>query len=109
MKHKIILSVLCAWCLVCSCNKELNVYPTTSEVDGNVIVDTKSASTVLNGVYYRFANAGVDNNSVPTILWLKVNEIFPSELANTLNSQRPRPLPIYGIMATTWLTLPMVL
>jgi hypothetical protein len=86
MKHKIILSVLCAWCLVCSCNKELNVYPTTSEVDGNVIVDTKSASTVLNGVYYRFANAGVDNNSVPTILWLKVNEIFPSELANTLNS-----------------------
>ena len=52
--------------LVCSlwgCKKELNVYPTTSEVDGNIIVDAKSAATALNGVYYQFADAGLDWDS----------------------------------------------
>jgi len=88
MKHKHIkyLAIVIASSLLYSCKKELNVFPTTSEVDGNVIVDTKSATTVLNGVYYRFANSGVDNNSVPTVLWTQVNETLPSELANSLKS-----------------------
>jgi hypothetical protein len=88
MKHKHIkyLVIIMAGSLLWSCKKELNVYPTTSEVDGNVIVDTKSATTVLNGVYYRFANSGVDNNSVPSVLWTSVNEILPSELANSLSN-----------------------
>jgi len=87
MKNKNItyLVIIIASSLSWSCKKELNVYPTTSEVDGNVIVDTKSAETVLNGVYYRFADAGADNNSVPTIFWTSVNEIMPSELANSLS------------------------
>src|SRR5882757_9223271 len=67
-----------------SCKKELNVYPTTSEVDGNVIVDTKSAATVLNGVYYRLDNAGVDNNNVPSVLWTDPNEAIPSQLSGAL-------------------------
>jgi hypothetical protein len=67
-----------------ACNKELNVYPTTSEVDGHVIVDKGSALTVLNGVYYRFANASADANNVPTIKWQYVNEVFPSVLSGTL-------------------------
>jgi len=85
MKKKYInyLVIVLTSSLFWSCKKELNVFPTTSEVDGNVIVDTKSASTVLNGVYYRFANSGVDINNVPTILWSQVNEIIPSELANS--------------------------
>lgn len=88
MKHKNIkyLVIIFASSFLWSCKKELNVYPTTSEVDGNVIVDTKSAETVLNGVYYRFADAGVDNNSVPTILWTSVNEILPSEFAGSLTN-----------------------
>jgi hypothetical protein len=87
MKHKNIkyILVIFAALLLWSCKKELNVYPTTKEVDGNVIVDTKSASTVLNGVYYRFANAGVDIYSVPTLLWSSVNEIPGSEFCGSLS------------------------
>jgi len=66
------------------CKKELNIYPTTSEVDGNVIVDVKSAATALNGVYYRFASAGLDNNSVPSIFWVDINEAIPSELSGLM-------------------------
>jgi hypothetical protein len=85
MKKKYIsyLVIILTSSLFWSCKKELNVFPTTSEVDGNVIVDTKSAETVLNGVYYRFADGGVDNNNVPTVLWSEVNESIPSEMANT--------------------------
>jgi len=88
MKHKNIkyIFAIVAVSFLWSCKKQLNVYPTTSEVDGNVIVDTKSASTVLNGVYYRFANSGSDNNLVPSVKWIDVNEILPSELANSLSN-----------------------
>lgn len=88
MKHKNIKYILAVFAVsfLWSCKKQLNVYPTTSEVDGNVIVDTKSASTVLNGVYYRFANAGADYNLVPTVKWSDVNEITPSEMAGSLSN-----------------------
>jgi hypothetical protein len=88
MKQKDIklLALLFITLFLGACNKELNVYPTTSEVDGNVIVDAKSASTLLNGVYYRFANAGVDNNGVPSLLWTGIQEVFPSELCGSLNN-----------------------
>jgi len=88
MKQKNIklLALLFIILLFGSCNKELNVNPTTSEVDGNIIVDTKSASTLLNGVYYRFANAGADNNNVPSIKWTDIQESFPSELCGSMNN-----------------------
>jgi hypothetical protein len=88
MKYKNItlLMLLLISCSFWACKKELNVYPTTSEVDGNVIVDAKSASTVLNGVYYRFANAGADNNGVPSVEWTDVNENLPSELSGLLTN-----------------------
>jgi len=88
MKHKNIKYILAVFAisLLWACKKELNVFPTTSEVDGNVIVDTKSASTVLNGVYYRFANGGTDVNLVPSVKWTDVNEIFPSEMAGSLTN-----------------------
>ena len=61
---KIMLLSLPALMLM-ACKEQLNVFPTDKQVDGNVIVDAKSAATVLNGVYYRFANSGTDNNDVP--------------------------------------------
>jgi starch-binding outer membrane protein, SusD/RagB family len=67
--------------LLAACKKQLNVLPTTSEVDGDVITDVQSARTTLNGVYYRFADAGVDNNLVPITQWYQVQEGMPSELA----------------------------
>src|SRR5580698_10132951 len=66
-----------------ACNKELNVFPTTSEVDGNLIADQESAQTVLNGVYYRFANTLLLYNN-PATFWEGVNEFYPSELAGSL-------------------------
>jgi hypothetical protein len=88
MKHKNIKYILAVFAasFLWSCKKELNVFPTTSEVDGNVIVDTKSAITVLNGVYYRFANSGTDVNLVPSVKWTDLNEILPSELAGSLTN-----------------------
>lgn len=67
-----------------SCEKQLNVFPTNKLVDGNVIIDLKSAETVLNGVYYTFANVGVDYASLESVKWISVNEILPSELSGTL-------------------------
>lgn len=85
-KHiKIIIFLSCVGSLLASCKKELNVYPTTSEVDGNVIVDSKSAFTVLNGVYYRFGGAGVDYNGFPSLNWSDDNEISPSQLSGLLD------------------------
>jgi hypothetical protein len=66
-----------------ACNKELNVFPTTSEVDGNLITDQENAQTVLNGVYYRFANTLLLYNN-PATFWEGVNEFYPSELAGSL-------------------------
>jgi len=87
MKHKNIkyLVIIFAGIFLWSCKKELNVFPTTSEVDGNVIVDVNSAATVLNGVYYQFADAQ-NNYNVQTIEWTNVNEIFPSEMAGSLTN-----------------------
>ncbi|WP_134088642.1 RagB/SusD family nutrient uptake outer membrane protein [Olivibacter sp. XZL3] len=82
--HYVVLLLSCL--LATACQEQLNVYPTTTEVDGQVIVDTKSANTVLNGVYYRFANAGVDNNSVPNILWTSIHEVLPSQLSGLQTS-----------------------
>jgi len=80
-----LLSFLLSLLVLSACKKELNVYPTTSEVDGRVIVDAQSASTVLNGIYYRFADASVDRNNLPSVEWSDLNEGLPSCLAGTLS------------------------
>lgn len=74
-----------ACCLLWACKKELNVYPTTTEVDGNVIVDAKSAESVLAGVYYRFADASLDVNSVKSTMWVDPKEGYASELSGLFN------------------------
>jgi len=81
IQYKIYTAAVAVILLSGSCSKQLNVYPTTSEVDGKVITDLQSARTALNGVYYRFANAGFDNNNNPSVLWVSVNENIPSELS----------------------------
>ncbi len=69
-----------------ACKKQLNVYPTTSEVDGNIISNVNGASVALNGVYSMFANAGKDYFGVPTINWYYTNETVPSELSGLVYS-----------------------
>jgi hypothetical protein len=80
---RIAVLILSAWFLG-GCKKELNVLPSTQEVDGNIIVDAKSAATALNGVYYRFADATNDYQGVPTTQWYYVNEEIPSLLSGML-------------------------
>jgi hypothetical protein len=72
--------------LLGACKKELNVLPTTQEVDGNILTDEKSAATALNGVYYRFAGGGADNNGVPSTTWYDFNEEKPSQLSGLFSS-----------------------
>jgi hypothetical protein len=47
--------------ILVSCDKQLSEPPANARVDGTAITDQKSAQTVLNGAYYRFANVS-DNN-----------------------------------------------
>jgi hypothetical protein len=70
-----------------ACKKQLNVLPTTQEVDGNIITNANSASTALNGVYYRFAASGADVNSIPSIQWADSKEAYPSELGGTMSTR----------------------
>lgn len=68
-----------------ACKKQLNVFPTTSEVDGNVIIDLKSAQTVLNGVYYQFASGTKDHTGKLATGWFNYNEVMYSMIAGTLD------------------------
>ena len=83
-KHIGLLIFLGVGLLSGGCKKELNVFPTTAEVDGNLITDQQTAEVVLNGVYSRFANSGEDIYGIPATLWSVVNETFPSELAGSV-------------------------
>ncbi|MBN8854590.1 MAG: hypothetical protein BGO55_21915 [Sphingobacteriales bacterium 50-39] len=71
--------------LLGACKKQLNVYPTTQEVDGNIITDEKSAVAVLNGVYYRLAAGGADYNGVPSTNWHSTVEETSSQLSGLLS------------------------
>lgn len=56
MKKLIILIlILLTATLQFSCKKELNALPSNAKVEGNVILDSKSAQIALNGAYYQLA------------------------------------------------------
>ncbi|WP_212005909.1 RagB/SusD family nutrient uptake outer membrane protein [Chitinophaga sp. HK235] len=44
-----------------SCRKELGKLPENAKVEGNTIIDQRTAEIALNGVYYRFAAVSADN------------------------------------------------
>ena len=85
-----------------ACNKQLNVYPSTQEVDGGIITDTKSATTALNGVYYQFAYGSTDYNNVPSTKWFLVNEEIPSELSGMFTNTSVTTLGDHTYNATTY-------
>jgi hypothetical protein len=63
-----------------SCKKELNAPPSQAIVEGNVVVDQKSAENALNGAYSRFAASGNSLN-VLSHRWSVYHEIAPAMLA----------------------------
>lgn len=82
MKKLILIYSVCFFALgvSVSCKKELNALPTQSKVEGNAIIDQKSAEVALNGVYLRLAEGG-DDRGTPSILWSRNHEISPTYLA----------------------------
>lgn len=68
-----------------SCRKQLNALPDQAKVEGNVIVDQRSAQVALNGAYYRFA--GVADNyttGLPSTQWSRVHETYSSSMAGNI-------------------------
>lgn len=59
---KYIYAIPLVMMLFISCNKELGKLPENAKVDGNTVIDQKTARVALNGVYYRFANVQAGNN-----------------------------------------------
>lgn len=67
-----------------ACNKQLNALPDQSKVEGNIIIDQKSAEVALNGVYYRFAEGG-DDRGTPSTQVAFTHEIIPTWSAGLLD------------------------
>lgn len=66
-----------------ACKKDLNAPPTQAIVEGNVVVDQKSAENALNGAYSRLANAGT-TLSVFSHRWAQSHEITPAVLTGLM-------------------------
>lgn len=64
-----------------SCSDELNSLPSQSKVDGNLVVDQKSAVSALNGIYYTYAMCGTDKYGVKSTGCSSYYEGFPADLA----------------------------
>lgn len=68
-----------------SCRKQLNALPDQAKVEGNVIVDERSAEVALNGAYYRFASVA-DNytTGLPSTQWSRIHETITSSMAGNI-------------------------
>ena len=70
--------------LTSSCDDQLSALPTQSKVDGNVVVDQKSAEAALNGIYYRFAQCTTDNYGVESTDCASTYESYPANIGGTI-------------------------
>lgn len=79
-RYSIYLILILIAAVLASCENQLNALPGQSKVEGNVIVDQKSAEVALNGVYYCFADGG-DDRGTASAMWANGHEIIPANLA----------------------------
>lgn len=79
-KLALYIGIVMGGAAVSSCSKDLDALPTQSRVEGNVVVDQKSAEIALNGVYNRFVGQTTVRSNMSTG-WSNVNEILPAQLA----------------------------
>lgn len=79
-----LLVALITSAMLTSCSDELSKLPTQYKVDGNVVVDRNSAETLLNGMYYTFAECGYDNYNVLSTKCSMINEIMSADFAGTI-------------------------
>ena len=86
MNTKIFKSIICVAIALggfSACSDELDALPGQSKVDGNVVVDQKSAIVALNGVYYVHAQCGTDNYDVKSTKCSQNYELMPADFAGT--------------------------
>lgn len=68
-----------------SCKKDLNALPGQEKVEGNLIVDEKSAQVALNGAYYRFANVAENyTTGLPSTQWSRIHETYSSSMSGNI-------------------------
>jgi starch-binding outer membrane protein, SusD/RagB family len=63
-----------------SCKKELGKLPENAKVDGNTILDERTARVALNGVYYQFAKV----QSADNVTDWQNNEVYPSMFSGNI-------------------------
>lgn len=64
-----------------SCNDKLSELPKQYKVDGNVVVDQKSAQRLLNGMYYTYVASGTDNYDQQSTTCVSYYDIWPADFA----------------------------
>lgn len=77
-------SLLAGMALTTACDDQLSALPTQSKVEGNVVVDQKSAIAALNGIYYQFAQCKVDYYGVYSTGCASTYEVYPSNISGVL-------------------------
>ena len=81
-----------------SCTGELDALPTQQKVDGNVVVDQRSAQQLLNGVYYMYAHCGVDNYGVNATNFCSKGNTYPADFVGVIEYyQGPYMLELHGL------------
>ena len=68
-----------------SCKKDLNALPSNAKVEGNVIVDQKSAQIALNGAYYQAAGVSI-YGSIPSTHFENTHENAGAFMSGYLSS-----------------------
>jgi hypothetical protein len=66
-----------------ACKKDLNALPLQAKVEGNVVVDQKSAEVAMNGAYARLGITGT-SLSVQSTTYAIYHEVYPALFAGTM-------------------------
>lgn len=77
-------ALLLASSALTSCDDKLSELPKQYKVDGNVVVDQKSAKALLNGMYYTYVGSKVDNYDVQSTGVCSLYGIYPANFAGLL-------------------------
>lgn len=81
-----------------SCTGELDALPTQMKVDGNVVVDQRSAQQLLNGMYYMYAHCGEDYYGVKSTNFCSNGNAYPADFVGVLEYyQGPYMLELHGL------------
>ncbi|MCF0244330.1 MAG: hypothetical protein HUK06_06110, partial [Bacteroidaceae bacterium] len=100
MKNIFLIAIMAATLVsgLSSCTGELDALPTQQKVDGNVVVDQRSAQQLLNGVYYQYAHCQEDNYGVLSTGFSSQGSAYPADFCGVIEYyQGPYMLELHGL------------